>query len=243
MLDFACEKNPNSVDTPDLTSRTMWCSGRQTSHNPGCGYLKLQSCIGTWLDGSGQRCKKNSRFFCGEVSVFHHGLTHFFATHGIGADTERARWVADAPCHWLQGYIRYIEQACSSPTEFCLVWIIPIPFYFFYLFLGLDVLSCHFSTTWSLNFDHLCQGFTCASHLDTILVSIVSIGRLSTAWCKLDCHTPVSRWGFWGDVARLDGEAASADYVIKTFQGWRASDVWSSFDHSKQVVSSCRVWG
>ena len=37
-------------------------------------------------------------FFCGEVSVFHHGLTHFFATHGIGADTERARWVADAPC-------------------------------------------------------------------------------------------------------------------------------------------------
>ena len=103
MLDFACEKNPNSVDTPDLTSRTMWCSGRQTSHNPGCGYLKLQSCIGTWLDGSGQRCKKNSRFFCGEVSVFHHGLTHFFATHGIGADTERARWVADAPCHSLQG--------------------------------------------------------------------------------------------------------------------------------------------
>lgn len=47
------------------------------------------------------------------------------------------------------------------------------------------------------------QGFTCASHLDTILVSIVSIGRLSTAWCKLDCHTPVSRWGFWGDVARV----------------------------------------
>ena len=85
--------------------------------------------------------QKNSRFFCGEVSVFHHGLTHFFATHGIGADTERARWVADAPCHWLQGYIRYIEQACSSLTELCSVWTIPIPFYFFYLFLGLDVLS------------------------------------------------------------------------------------------------------
>ena len=31
-----------------------------------------------------------------KVSVFHHGLTHFFATHGVGADTERARWVADA---------------------------------------------------------------------------------------------------------------------------------------------------
>ncbi|CAK8988330.1 unnamed protein product [Durusdinium trenchii] len=30
-----------------------------------------------------------------KVSVFHHGLTHFFATHGLGADTERARWVAD----------------------------------------------------------------------------------------------------------------------------------------------------
>lgn len=30
-----------------------------------------------------------------KVSVFHHGLTHFFATHGVGADTERARWVAD----------------------------------------------------------------------------------------------------------------------------------------------------
>ncbi|CAE7449969.1 unnamed protein product [Symbiodinium necroappetens] len=30
-----------------------------------------------------------------KVSVFHHGITHFFATHGPGADTERARWVAD----------------------------------------------------------------------------------------------------------------------------------------------------
>lgn len=30
-----------------------------------------------------------------KVSIFHHGLTHFFATHGETADTERARWVAD----------------------------------------------------------------------------------------------------------------------------------------------------
>lgn len=30
-----------------------------------------------------------------KVSIFHHGITHFFATHGENADTERARWVAD----------------------------------------------------------------------------------------------------------------------------------------------------
>eukprot|EP00930_Biecheleria_cincta_P090084 TRINITY_DN7941_c0_g2_i1.p1 TRINITY_DN7941_c0_g2~~TRINITY_DN7941_c0_g2_i1.p1 ORF type:complete len:472 (-),score=59.87 TRINITY_DN7941_c0_g2_i1:117-1532(-) len=30
-----------------------------------------------------------------KVSIFHHGLTHFFASHGETADTERARWVAD----------------------------------------------------------------------------------------------------------------------------------------------------
>mmetsp|Transcript_77283 Transcript_77283/g.202783 ORF Transcript_77283/g.202783 Transcript_77283/m.202783 type:complete len:566 (+) Transcript_77283:201-1898(+) len=30
-----------------------------------------------------------------KVSIFHHGLTHFFATQGEKADMERARWVAD----------------------------------------------------------------------------------------------------------------------------------------------------
>lgn len=30
-----------------------------------------------------------------KVSIFHHGLTHFFAAHGETADTDRARWVAD----------------------------------------------------------------------------------------------------------------------------------------------------
>lgn len=30
-----------------------------------------------------------------KVSIFHHGLTHFFATQGEKADIERARWVAD----------------------------------------------------------------------------------------------------------------------------------------------------
>mmetsp|Transcript_96607 Transcript_96607/g.288424 ORF Transcript_96607/g.288424 Transcript_96607/m.288424 type:complete len:404 (+) Transcript_96607:177-1388(+) len=30
-----------------------------------------------------------------KVSIFHHGLTHYFATQGGEADTERARWVAD----------------------------------------------------------------------------------------------------------------------------------------------------
>jgi len=31
-----------------------------------------------------------------KVSIFHLGITHFFATQGAEADTERARWVADA---------------------------------------------------------------------------------------------------------------------------------------------------
>lgn len=30
-----------------------------------------------------------------KISIFHHGLTHFFATQGEAADSERARWVAD----------------------------------------------------------------------------------------------------------------------------------------------------
>mmetsp|Transcript_67922 Transcript_67922/g.199490 ORF Transcript_67922/g.199490 Transcript_67922/m.199490 type:complete len:549 (-) Transcript_67922:16-1662(-) len=30
-----------------------------------------------------------------KISIFHHGLTHFFATQGEKADMERARWVAD----------------------------------------------------------------------------------------------------------------------------------------------------
>lgn len=30
-----------------------------------------------------------------KVSIFHHGLTHIFATQGATADAERARWVAD----------------------------------------------------------------------------------------------------------------------------------------------------
>lgn len=90
-----------------------------------------------------------------------------------------------------------IEQACSL-TEFCLVRTLDHSLRFLLPFLGLDVLKMSCSTTWSLNFWPFCQGFTCASHLDTILVSIVSIGSLSTAWCKLDCHTPVSRWGCGG---------------------------------------------
>ena len=244
MLDFACEKNPNSVDTPDLTSRTMWCSGRQTSHNPGCGYLKLQSCIGTWLDGSGQRCKKKQPFFLRWGVCF-------------------PPWFDAFLCHsW--NWSRYRESSMGRGCSLSLI----IGVYSVYwtsllvsdrVLFGLDhshsllfllpffrigcAFICHFQHLGPWNFVHFCQGFTCASHLDTILVSIVSIGRLSTAWCKLDCHTPVSRWGCGGMLPGLDGEAASADYVIKTFQRWRASDVWSSFDHLKQVVSSCRAWG
>ena len=252
MLDFACEKNienPNSVDTPDLTSRTMWCSGRQTSHNPGCGYLSYKAALGRGWMGLGSDAKKTSRFFCGEVSVFHHGLTHFFATHGIGADTERARWVADAPCHWLQGYIRYIEQACSSLTEFCLVWIIPIPFYFFYLFLGLDVLSCHFtfSTTWSLNFDPFLAKVSRALRILTqslfpsFQLAVFPLPGASWTATRLLAGEDLGgccQVGWWSCLWIAQQTMSS-----KPFQGWRASDVWSSFDHLKQVVSSCRAWG
>jgi len=38
-------------------------------------------------------CQPWMRLF--KVSIFHHGLTHFFATQGDRADMERARWVAD----------------------------------------------------------------------------------------------------------------------------------------------------
>eukprot|EP00927_Polykrikos_kofoidii_P073273 TRINITY_DN6931_c0_g1_i6.p1 TRINITY_DN6931_c0_g1~~TRINITY_DN6931_c0_g1_i6.p1 ORF type:complete len:521 (-),score=84.57 TRINITY_DN6931_c0_g1_i6:425-1936(-) len=33
-----------------------------------------------------------------KVSIFHHGVTHLFATEGDHADTERTRWVADVSC-------------------------------------------------------------------------------------------------------------------------------------------------
>jgi len=48
-----------------------------------------------------------------KVSVFHHGVTHFFATQGQGAETERARWVAD-----ISRALRNLTQSLFPP--FCL---------------------------------------------------------------------------------------------------------------------------
>lgn len=46
-------------------------------------------------EGGGSRGGDADPLFSPEISIFHHGLTHFFATQGEAADSERARWVAD----------------------------------------------------------------------------------------------------------------------------------------------------
>lgn len=45
-----------------------------------------------------------------KVSIFHHGLTHFFATQGKEAETERARWVAD-----VSRALRVLTQSLFPP--------------------------------------------------------------------------------------------------------------------------------
>jgi hypothetical protein len=45
-----------------------------------------------------------------KVSIFHHGVTHFFAVHGEKADAERARWVAD-----IARTIRVLTQSLYPP--------------------------------------------------------------------------------------------------------------------------------
>lgn len=45
-----------------------------------------------------------------KVSVFHHGITYFFAAQGASADTERARWVAD-----IARALRVLTQSLFIP--------------------------------------------------------------------------------------------------------------------------------
>lgn len=45
-----------------------------------------------------------------KVSIFHHGLTHFFATQGKEAEMERARWVAD-----VSRALRTLTQSLFPP--------------------------------------------------------------------------------------------------------------------------------
>lgn len=45
-----------------------------------------------------------------KISVFHHGLTHFFAAQGAEADTQRARWVAD-----VSRSLRQLTQSLFPP--------------------------------------------------------------------------------------------------------------------------------
>jgi len=45
-----------------------------------------------------------------KVSVFHHGVTHFFATQGAAADLDRARWVAD-----VSRALRLLTQSLFPP--------------------------------------------------------------------------------------------------------------------------------
>lgn len=53
-----------------------------------------------------------------KVSLFHHGLTHFFATQGKEADTERARWVAD-----VSRALRTLTQSLFPP---CVLRVEPL---------------------------------------------------------------------------------------------------------------------
>jgi len=53
-------------------------------------------------------CQPLMRLF--KVSIFHHGLTHFFATQGEKADMERARWVAD-----VSRTLRILTQSLFPP--------------------------------------------------------------------------------------------------------------------------------
>eukprot|EP00440_Ansanella_granifera_P055377 gb/GFBE01060031.1/.p1 GENE.gb/GFBE01060031.1/~~gb/GFBE01060031.1/.p1 ORF type:complete len:422 (+),score=31.15 gb/GFBE01060031.1/:1-1266(+) len=47
-----------------------------------------------------------------KVSVFHHGLTHFFALYGDNCDRERARWVAD-----VSRALRMLTQSLFPPYQ------------------------------------------------------------------------------------------------------------------------------
>lgn len=51
-----------------------------------------------------------------KISVFHHGVTHFFATQGSDADTERARWVADVS-RALRGLTQSLFPSFSLTSE------------------------------------------------------------------------------------------------------------------------------
>eukprot|EP00429_Kryptoperidinium_foliaceum_P002158 CAMPEP_0176025362 /NCGR_PEP_ID=MMETSP0120_2-20121206/12406_1 /TAXON_ID=160619 /ORGANISM="Kryptoperidinium foliaceum, Strain CCMP 1326" /LENGTH=452 /DNA_ID=CAMNT_0017358545 /DNA_START=130 /DNA_END=1488 /DNA_ORIENTATION=+ len=54
-----------------------------------------------------------------KVSIFHHGLTHFFACQGPKADMERARWVAD-----VSRVLRVLTQSLFPPYS---IAVDPVP--------------------------------------------------------------------------------------------------------------------
>lgn len=54
-----------------------------------------------------------------KISIFHHGITHFFATQGDKAEQERARWVAD-----VSRVIRVLTQSLFPPFS---IAVDPVP--------------------------------------------------------------------------------------------------------------------